>query len=76
MCFTAVVISFGVERSLNSRILSFSPGISSPSRNDSDASLSTNSVAPLVLGANRVVAAAVKVVVAAGAVDDGLLVVW
>ena len=56
MCFPAVVISFGVESSLNSRIFSFSPGISSPSRNDSDAPLSTSSVAPLVLGVNRLVA--------------------
>ena len=57
MCFPAVVISFGIESSLNSRILSFSPGISSSLRNDSDTPLSTNSVAPLVLGVNRLVAA-------------------
>ena len=61
MCFPTVVISFGVESSLNSRILSFSPGISSSSRNDSDATMSTSSVAPLVLGVNRLVAAAVNV---------------
>ena len=60
MCFPAVVISFGVESSLNSRNLSFSPGISSPSRNDSDAPLSTSSVAPLELGVNHLVAAAVN----------------
>ena len=60
MCFPAVVISFGVESSLNSRILSFSPGISSSSRNDSDAPLSTSSVASLVLGVDRIVAAAVN----------------
>ena len=60
MCFPAVVISFGVESSLNSRILSFSPGISLSSRNDSDAPLSISSVAPLVLGVNRLVAAAVN----------------
>ena len=58
--FPAVVISFDVESSLNSRILSFSPGISSSSRKDSDAPLSTSSVAPLVLGVNRLVAAAVN----------------
>ena len=52
---------FGVESSLNSRTLSFSPGISSSSRNDSDALLSTSSVTPLVLGVNRLVAAAVNV---------------
>ena len=61
MCFSAVLISFGVESSLNSRILSFSPGISSSSRNDSDAPLSTSSVTPLVLGVNRLVAATVNV---------------
>ena len=60
MCFPAVVISFGVESSLNSRILSFTPGISSSSRNDSDVPLSTSSVAPLVLGVNRIVAPAVN----------------
>ena len=60
MCFTAVVIFFGVESSLNSWIVSFSPGISSSSRNDSDAPLSTSSVALLVLGVNRLVAAAVN----------------
>ena len=60
MCFPAVVISFGVESSLNSRIYSFRPGISSSSRNDSDAPLSTSSVAPLVLGVNRLVAVAVN----------------
>ena len=60
MCFPAVAISFGVESSFNSSILSFSPGISSSSRNDSDAPLSTSSVAPLVLGVNRLVAAAVN----------------
>ena len=60
VCFPEVVISFSVESSLNSRILSFSPAISSSSRNDSDAPLSTSSVAPLVLGANRLVAAAVN----------------
>ena len=81
MCFPVVVISFGVESSLNSRILSFSPGIRSSSRNDSDVPLSTSSVAPLVLGTNRLVAAvvnlkAVEVVVTAGEVDDGLLAVW
>ena len=54
------MISFGVESSLNSRILSFSPGISSSSRNDSGAPLLTSSVAPLVLGVNRLVAAAVN----------------
>ena len=54
------MISFGVESSLKSRVLSFSPGISSSSRNDSDAPLSTSSVAPLVLGVNRLVAAAVN----------------
>ena len=59
MCFP-VVISFGVESSLNSRILSFSPGIGSSSRNDSDAPLSTSSVTPLVLEVNRLVAAAVN----------------
>ena len=57
MCFPAVVISFDVESALNSRILSFSPEISSSSRNDYDASLSTSSVTPLVLGVNRLVAA-------------------
>ena len=61
VCFPAVVISFGVESSLNSRILSFSPRISSSSRNDSDAPLSTSNVALLVLGMNRLVAAAVDV---------------
>ena len=60
MCFPAVVISFGVESALNSRILSYSPGISSTSRNDSDAPLPTSSVAPLVLGVNRLVADAVN----------------
>ena len=60
MCFPAVVISFGVESSLNSRIFSFSPGISLSSRNDSDAPLSTSSVAPLVLEVNRLVAATVN----------------
>ena len=54
------MISFGVESSLNSRILSFNPGISSSSRNDSDAPLSTSSVPPLVLGMNRLVAVAVN----------------
>ena len=58
--FPAVVIYFGVKNSLNSRILSFSPGTSSSSRNDSDAPLSTSSIAPLVLGVNRLVAAAVS----------------
>ena len=60
VCFPEVVISFGVESPLNSRILSFSPGISSSSRNDSDAPLSTSSVAPLVLGVNSLVASAVE----------------
>ena len=60
MYFPAVVIYFGVESSLDYRILSFSPGISSSSRNDSDTLLSTSSVAPLVLGVNRLVAAAVN----------------
>ena len=61
LCFPAVVISFGVKSSLNSRILSFSPGISSSSRNDSNAPLSTSSVAPLILEVNRLVAAAVNI---------------
>ena len=69
------MISFGVESFLNSRILSLSPGISLSSRNDSDAPLSTSSVAPLVLEVKRLVAA-VEVVVAAGEVEDGLLAVW
>ena len=60
MCFPAVVISFGVESSLNSRILSFSPGISSSLRSNFDAPLSNSSVAPLVLGVNRLVATAVN----------------
>ena len=54
------MISFGVESSLNSRILSFSPGISSSSMNDFDAPLLTSGVAPLVLGVNRLVAPAVN----------------
>ena len=54
------MISFGVESSLNSRILSFSPRIISSSTNDSDAPLSTSSIVPLVLGVNRLVAAAVN----------------
>ena len=58
--FPTGCISFGVESFLNSRILSFSPGISSSSRKDSDTPLSTSSVAPLVLGVNRIVAAAVN----------------
>ena len=61
MCFPAVVISFGVDSSMNSRILSFNPGISSSSRNNSDAPLSTSSVALLVLGVICLVAAAVNV---------------
>ena len=60
MCFLAVVISIGVESSLKYRIISFSPETSSLSRNDSDAPLSTSSVAPLVLGVNRLMAAAVN----------------
>ena len=69
------MISFGVESFLNSRILSFSPGISWSSRNDSDAPQSTSNVTPLVLGVKRLVAA-VEVVVAVGEVEDGLLAVW
>ena len=57
MCFPAVVISIGVENSLNSRILRFSPGISLSWRNNFDAPLLTRSVAPLVLGVNCLVAA-------------------
>ena len=60
VCFPAVVISFGVENSLNSCNPSFSPGISSSSRKGSNAPLSSSSVAPLVLGVNCLVAAAVN----------------
>ena len=53
VCFPAVVISRGVDRVLNSRIRVLRSGMSSSSRKDSDAPLSTSKVAPLALGVKR-----------------------